>query len=1007
MANSLSIAAQNASPTSAPPSEPCNFCRKPGLFIFPVRCATLPADAKAPALPDDVGVHVKDIDIKLSTYTLRMARVGYFYMLVDRNGALSWQCYMSNAAGYLSEFAVDTPPLIPPVFSCDPMTHGVNASLIAIDKAEEVQTAYLLFTPNPLTSAMLGEMELKNKPKAEVLCAKGQMVKFSPSEWVAGKHKQRNCMTVDVMRTGLAEFVRYDKTNDGYRLSPIAKGLANATFPLMTTGDEEDKETAYAMGLQQLLRISPLHDFMFKQKAVTVAVYDHIGVAQELNDFRNHAYNKVDDFLNKKDQEQVTNRWRFDSLQAIREVKAAMERGMIGNLQANENMTELYIRSLYEPMFPGDSSELVKFKMGLGRRTWTYEKGRDAWLRAYPKEAAEMEARLQKRRDEIPVKMARVKQEAKEIWDKKYHPLLDHAAIDNLDKAFDAAGKAAMDAAKERVNDHLKWVNHERLLGAFDMYDQKDPVSGKYFAEQVSRSAMGMTGSQKSSDQVTAWIQAKDIVSRQNIYMRGLFLNQQDIQEEAKKALKDAENIAAAAASVAKIDGQKMYKALKSLADLFRKADSAWDEFLRKQNQVKGGFPRSIEGKTLFLFSEINKTLGRALLGSAASKPDMKLIGLIGGFAFARTGKLAEKLQFEELVYGICPEKPNKPVTSKSPQNPDGKHVPTMDARREIQLNERSPKDVETARKQIAAMQKNAIDELEAARGALISDVEKQHLERMQGVKYTIDEYINDPRTNNLHHARIGVLLGLMETIALGGKAYDLHNGKGNPILYAETVSNLMSVVSISFDIPYALIKSGREQAELANAAKSVVGAGDIVRGGFKMWAGVFGTLAGSLSVYADWLKFKEEIAGKNRTPEETFLLLRMIVGVFNTGAGALAAFSYTGPMFRRVAINLTENAVARRAAATWLASKAERWAARVFLLRVVAWGTGAGFVLTAGEILWYAGEAIIVSFQPNALETWCARSAFRNRVKNGKPYGSSQNELEQLAKARLAVLGK
>ncbi len=144
-------------------------------------------------------------------------------------------------------------------------------------------------------------------------------------------------------------------------------------------------------------------------------------------------------------------------------------------------------------------------------------------------------------------------------------------------------------------------------------------------------------------------------------------------------------------------------------------------------------------------------------------------------------------------------------------------------------------------------------------------------------------------------------------------------------------------------------------------------------------------------------MKYDREVKNENRSPEVFIIVARIVVNGFNTLFGALAAFSYSGPMLRRFEINLAQKALHRRAIANGLGATAEVMAARVGLLRIVAWGSGIGWAITIGEI----GYRVYVSLQANKLEIWCTRCVFRQKSQNGKPYPNEDEELGDHAEAR------
>lgn len=972
MANSLNIAAQNASATSAAPSTGCQFCGKQGLLILPLLCAVAPKSAGAPAIPGHVGQHAKSIAISESAYLLRTTRSGYWYLLVNRKGSLAWQCYASSAEGYLAQFAADTPLLEPPEFTCQPNTCGLNASMMAIERADQVDAAYLLFTPDPLTTAKLGEI----KGKAEALCAKGQMVKLQPKAWQDGNHSQPDCLDAAGTATSVAEFVLAKKTRDIFT-NPLAKALANNCHPLMNDGGVKEPLAVAALHLS---RLESLLRYMAQHKAVAVVAYDPIGITQALNDHRNDALNKVNDFLNTPDKEGVTNRWKFDSLQAIKEVKAGFEKGLVSDVMHSAQWAENNLRAHHEPIFPDDSPEMRKLK--LSWNNVAKDPDRKTWPQRNPQKSAELEAALAQARADHPKELARAKDEALQRWNKKYAPLLNAQAMIDFNGQFDTVGKAAMADAEKRVNDHLAWVQHEHFVGAFDVYDRKNMVSGLRFERQSALCTFGMTGVEKCAAQVDAWLNAPAI-ERKNIYMRGLLLNQEDIEKESAKALAEAANIAAAAPAVAAISGDKMYKALKGLIGFFKSADAAFDEYLRdKDGQTRANFKKSFEAGKLYKFAEINRSIFRAGITTL----EMNHVGRVVGLALARLGGVTEHLVTEELLKGIDPQSPH-PATPLHPTkpafNPNNKPTTTVDV--PVRENVSPAHAVRTA-KQVA-------QQIEPELRALMTDAQAQHQARVQGITYDIDEYLKNNRTNNYHQARIGVLLSVLETIALGSKVWGMRNGKVSKLQLVEASANVMSIASIGYDIAYATTKSVREQTKDA----TIKGAGDVVRGGYKMWAGAFGAVAGGLGIWADNIRLEEEEAGANRTGQKAILRMKILVGYANTGLGATAAFSYAGPMLRRIEINLATSAMKKRAVVGNAARLAEWLAKRVLLLRLVAWGSGVGWVLTAGEIIYYG----YLYLQPSELEVWCKRCAFRNASLGSQPYLSGEQELVELGKAR------
>ncbi len=83
----------------------CNFCRKSGLQILPLRYTV--TQSKAPQLPQLLGKNVKDVPLSYSKYTTEMVDTGYIYAMIKRKKGFEWMGYIVTPLGYLSSFPLD------------------------------------------------------------------------------------------------------------------------------------------------------------------------------------------------------------------------------------------------------------------------------------------------------------------------------------------------------------------------------------------------------------------------------------------------------------------------------------------------------------------------------------------------------------------------------------------------------------------------------------------------------------------------------------------------------------------------------------------------------------------------------------------------------------------------------------------------------------------------------------------------------------------------------------
>ncbi|MDQ2938595.1 MAG: hypothetical protein M3R67_14010, partial [Acidobacteriota bacterium] len=150
--------------------------------------------------------------------------------------------------------------------------------------------------------------------------------------------------------------------------------------------------------------------------------------------------------------------------------------------------------------------------------------------------------------------------------------------------------------------------------------------------------------------------------------------------------------------------------------------------------------------------------------------------------------------------------------------------------------------------------------------------------------------------TNNYHQVRIGGALAGIESLALLGKIPSFKE-VGFNIATAEAFASALSIFAIVADMMYAYTKSVRELPNYA-AIDGVKNGADIVRGGFKLTAGLLASVAGGITAYSDWRKFEKE-------PDpiiSAILFSRSLTGGLSSGAGLLATYSYCGPLLKPLA---------------------------------------------------------------------------------------------------------
>jgi hypothetical protein len=959
----------------------CKFCDKNGLFILPLRYAAVVGEGAAnhvPALPGKLGDKVKHISLENASYAPRLLRSGFLYVLIKRSGLLYWEGYFADDDAFLSKFSVDSPPSAAVDFSCDRTTCGINASMIAIDKIEFVEKIYLLFTPTAMTRERLDAYAAN----AEASVKKGQMQVFLPKEWAAGSTEQPHSLKPEELGKYVPEAVLARQYQNACK-SPLGKilmqqlymascdayeGIAN--LPLATPGG----------------RIGKLEEKMVATKAAAFAVFDPIGITQELNDFRNAALQPLENFLEQVDKEKVSNRRKMDVMVGIDDIKDCVVK--YGVEIRKKNLDDMDSRAL--PDINKNNAEMLR---KLNR----------------VKEAEIIEERIRKtsearerRREQI---LAGSEQDAREKFEKKYESLISLSEIDLLRKTLEKLSKEAEATSRKRTADHVKWVISTELVDAFDSYDEENISSGFCFTFEFSRCVFGMFAGKENAPVLKNWMDVNSI-ERKNLYMRSNFYNHKSLYDAAEKAFKDAKDQVEAAGDISKVQAAPWLKAGKGLIDSFKKIDSAWDEWLRDGGVLKihNKDPEASTKKGIVNLSKYHRTAeGMAFakisewtqaMFTKSGKLDKAISSIVGILLYSKLTDLAEKIRFDELML------PLKQKNIDELREKSKKYAETLKTENKKNKLEQS---IENKAERMARAEATKIAQADAAKveGSIGKLIEDEQAKVKNKVKIALDELDvgKRPETNNFRHARIGVLLMSIESLSLATK---LPHFNDSPRLKAEVIASILSLSSISFDLVYAVTKSIREISPYSKIS-GINKAADIIRGGFKMAAGLLGALSGFMIVWLDIDSAYDEIK-KERSDGILVGIYasRAVFGAINMGLGLAAALSYAAPLLARLAgSQLAKNFSFSLKVINYFGGLATSLAGgRTILLIRLARFNLIGLGITVVEV------GYRVWIMDDELENWFQACSFRKSKGwfSEKPFTTVEQELMELQKSLKAI---
>ena len=996
----------------------CKFCDKNGLLWLPLRYSVVGSDypnafKRLPAI-DGKKLGQGVVDIKLtdpkSRYAVRLLRPGFLYVLLDHMGLRYWRAYQVLDDAYLYEFNVENPPQIEPQFSCDPTLCGVNASMVSIPDARNVKKLWALFTHAPLTKAKLSEY----KTNADTYAREGRMQTFSPANWLSGQTDQMHTLQGSELFKTVAEYVLF--TEPGNPASPHARPFATALSQALNEQMIPAIRDAYgeAVPNEQGVyggRLGALQDLIHRNSYAAFVLYDHIGVTQELNDHRNDAFLPIDQFMGRTDGAGPNNRRKFDVHHEIQEWRKLMEQGLVTDAANSVERADFMRRVQREPLFIDDSRPMLAEKCARSGVVPTARERqkfptRHEWEADHPAIVEELERERQVDEDSH-IEFAHSK--AKKDWKVRYAPQLDLVEMEKFSAKVTELSQKCNSAANSRAAQHISWLKSARVLHAFDVCDQDDPISGEALSAHVFQCIFGMEGSAEAEGVLTEWATATQ-VKRENLLLRAFTRDQTGVKKEADKTLAEMTEQVAGTTEFTVMPATRWQSAIKGFVSAVKSTDSALDEWMRYQGQSKNYLnPKhiaNVEARCFYFVSTLTRAVARKGVGG---KIDRAFVARANALLISRLGDLATKLEHDTLNARIDPSKWDDIKQRYKTAEAQAKAVEERKTKQQDYAGR-------LAKRARAALENAAIDliadaqckaKLHIADGARDLGWKNLQLQLEESAKRhssfeTASNALKHNRvpadkvpivpspTNNYHQVRIGGALAGIESLALLSKIPSFKDAGFN-IATAEAFASALSIFAIVADMMYAYTKSVRELPNYA-AIDGVKSGADIVRGGFKLTAGLLASVAGGITAYSDWQKFEKE-------PDpiiSAILFSRAATGGLSMGAGLLATYSYCGPLLKPLAERRGRFQISTKIH-TLAFESAEILAKRVWLLRTIAWLNWAGVVITVVDLS-YAGYRWY--FDYTAITKWLSRCTFR-QMKTNKNFATLKEELEELQKTR------
>ncbi len=597
------------------------------VAILPLRYAVLtdadPAlEALAPVLPRPLASGLPPLQGEHARYAVRTIRRGYLYLFTKRFRN-DWSCesaYRTYDSGLLKRVF----PYAPQRFEREPL-HAQRASVhdlhgpaesgpggwtLCLKSPEDIEELRALFTPDPLTTRMLGLISSFSP-------LRNQLQAFDIRRLMMSCSRATDVLDPSIINDTLADAIAQDQPN---------------TAPVLASQLYSDPESRYARNVVAL----DLKECARRARGFGIVLHDAIGITQQLNSWRNDAYEAVQRYLDKTDDKGIENQRKVLVAQAFIDVKQQFE-SRSAALEA-QHYIDIERARVHDP------------GMAAGRNWILNDEERERWDNEADQYITQFEDTMRaKMRAKLDSGEYRRRFDSKYLSPAKPGQAVRVADMDVELKTFDAVSATAEAVGAKRAKNHERWLASEQLLTALDVYDDRDLASGWRFAGQTGLCVLGADGCASTADLIEKWWTGSP-TERANLAMRGLALNQTEIQAELQRTLEEArgqgQTQAQSQAHNPVLSNDRMiqqvqagFVAVQHLADLFDKANGLFEA-------LAAAGETNLAGGALAWYS----SLGRQSLRYGSTGKEWFIHGITRSWLAASVSKRATNMRIDELT---------------------------------------------------------------------------------------------------------------------------------------------------------------------------------------------------------------------------------------------------------------------------------------------------------------------------------------------------------------------
>ncbi|WP_445003160.1 T6SS effector BTH_I2691 family protein [Halomonas mongoliensis] len=443
----------------------CPFCTRVGLPILPVRYAVVDAHGGEwpVGLPWAMATYANGNypSPGHARYVLRLMREGYLYLYDEARQR--WQAWMITADSRLCEFP---PRGRPPTAQddehvdapCHVAANNLSALLISLPGADQARVVHVAYSDHRWTASMLDAMAANDDGIRDRV-----MQPFDVEAWLANQQAPSATLPPHIA-TYLPEFSGAD----------MAQLFGGDCFPYPGAGARQllDAEQLIAR-MNWIVRDTP----EWTDKGAVLAIEDPIGITASLNQFRNNARTRLDEYARSEDI--VEKRATSEIIQGIR---ATFEESAARRADAHIEHVQ--------------NGPLLDLNMDDARRfeALAEQEQQARWARMND---IQRERLRQGQKDLADLREAQAsnapeyRQRAIDQSWEKYLGRYDEDAREAFDEVYENRIQQGQEEIEEWARPHIQWLSSGAVGDAMASYDPQSQENGQ--AHEVAVAAM-LTG---------------------------------------------------------------------------------------------------------------------------------------------------------------------------------------------------------------------------------------------------------------------------------------------------------------------------------------------------------------------------------------------------------------------------------------------------------------------------------------------------------------------------------